>query len=334
MAMNALRTAVDEKCFGQAPVAPYWETLASFQLEHWREVWRSSPVPNLTVLAKRLENEFTVARLYRGVAEVNGRVVAVGRIGCDIYRNNHLSLYVEPAYRRLGLGRQLVMRLCNEARSSGISAVIVTTRSHMGPGSCFARQFGSIAHCTKAVYELSIPSNQRGTPTATTRIPPCYECKSLIGAYPSDDWISVLTLRNEISVRYGSAVVAQSEVEAYMNAQNRGMEQHGLERLAVTAKRDGRLVGLVEGLIDKEFPEVLAGLLLAVEKPDRTTGLGHALVGQFLALVTNARPLVKSVRVDTLISEVLLARRLECAGFRLHHYETTWELPLRNVANA
>ncbi len=75
------------------------------------------------------------------VARDSGRVV--GCIGQERYGNVSLlrSLAVSPDWRRSGLGKALTKRLLDEARSSGISEVVLLTTT---AADFFARHFGFV----------------------------------------------------------------------------------------------------------------------------------------------------------------------------------------------
>lgn len=93
---------------------------------------------------------------YGVVAERRGRVVGYAVYRFQSHEIEVLNLAVARGYRRLGIGRQLVTRLCRKLRPGGRTRVVLLVRESNVGGQVFFRACGFRAvRVLRGIYERS-----------------------------------------------------------------------------------------------------------------------------------------------------------------------------------
>lgn len=267
---------------------------------------------------------------------------ATGPVGCYLlelpgWENTRLgdvTLIVDPAARRRGLGTALLAHCCEQAREAGRGRVTAEVLQD-GPGDAFARAAGGTAGLTEV--RRILPADD-GLPERLARLRGEAETKA--GGYELLTWAGLTPPEFRDQVAAVSQAMNDApredsiEPERWDADRVRIVEEmpvkHGLRLYSAAARypATGELAALTQLLFDPQTPEWGFQLLTAVIRPHRGHRLGLLVKAVTHQWLTEAEPAVRRVVTSNSETNQHMIAINEAIGYRPTARLRSWELSI------
>lgn len=251
--------------------------------------------------------------------------------------NQHLgqiNLGVLPAYRRQGIGRQLLRRICDAAIREQRQMLIADTSERVPAGEAFALSLGAKAGMHSHVNQLKIAELDRGLLHAWLERGSAqaehFELQFWSGPYPEDQIGKMAKLYEVMNqAPHGDLAV---EEQHFTPALLRQIEQSALAAgnqrwtLVVRERGTGALAGFTEVLWNPQRSTILSQADTGVDPCYRNRGLGRWLKAAMLQKVLAELPQVQYVRTANADSNAPMLKINAELGFKPYISRCIWQL--------
>ncbi|QSB14096.1 GNAT family N-acetyltransferase [Natronosporangium hydrolyticum] len=300
----------------------------------------SFPLPTVSGFAARLRYGFAGEPRLAAVARTGAggdRVLGVLRLTLPRWDNTHLAdvtVTVDPAYRRRGLGRALFDAGVAQVREQGRRLVCATCLDQPGPAA-FLTAMGLTHAYTEALrrQDLSALDPDRfAAAEAEAEAGPGadeYELLRLPGPVPDDLLAAVVAVTGAINDAPTGELEIEDEVftPERLRAYERAAAGCGrrLYRVVARHRPSGELAGQTVVAVDAEHPWRAGQDDTSVAAAHRGHRLGLRLKLAMLRLLAEAEPQVRELDTGNAADNAHMIRVNELLGYELYANELEWQ---------
>ena len=251
----------------------------------------------------------------------------------------HFLLRTIPAYRRRGLGRQMLQVIVDSAREYGKTLLITSTDGCVPAGEAFMERLGAERGFQKRSIQLALADVdasliarwQSGIPEAA------FALGFWDGPSPEAHLEAVTELTNMTN---GAAPRDDHSLNDYRKspAQLRQEEQEmlraGTQRWTayIVHRETGEFAGFTQVFWNRDTPEIIVQDLTGVSPQFRGKGLGRWLKAAMLDRILRERPEAKSIHSSNACSNAAMRRINDALGFTLRDSTCTWQVETEKAA--
>jgi GNAT superfamily N-acetyltransferase len=256
--------------------------------------------------------------------------------------NRHMvqfELYVQPDWRRQGIGRQLLAHLVEVPRREGRRLMFVETNERIPAGTIVMERLGGKAGLSMRVSQLNLPDLDRDLirtwQARAQERASGFELGVWGGPYPEADLPAIAALHDAMNLAPRGDL--DFEDQHMTPEQLRQMEQHlfgrGDERwtMVVRERATGEFAGFTEIMWNPNRPDLAMQGATAVWPKFRNRGLGRWLKAAMIEKVLRDRPTVKRIRTGNAeMNEAMLNINREL-GFQPYQSRLIWQVETEQV---
>ena len=303
------------------------------------------PTP-LDVEIARIRNLPSFVEICEFAARVNGNIVGMGEaVWTTTDDNPHLiqaGVWVLPACRRRGIGRELLRKLVEVAEREGRTTLLalIGASGRVPAGTAFAQAVGAEAALAEHTNRLLLADVNRdmikhwikdGPKRA-----PGYRLIMVDGPHPDDLIEQIVDLMDVMNTApRGDIDTADWHMTVeHMRDREKQMVAEGTERWWVGARYDttGELVGFTELFYNaKKQPHTIDQGGTGVSPEHRGHALGKWLKAVNIDRVLRERPEVVDIRTGNADSNDAMLGINEALGFKPYYANTAWQITVDQV---
>jgi RimJ/RimL family protein N-acetyltransferase len=286
---------------------------------------------------------FIDVRAWVGRLATEGEVIAMGNLVIiNTDENKHLAQFdisVQPAYRRGGLGRELLSRIAEVVQREERRLLVTETHSRIQAGEAFMLRIGAQKVLEAHTNQLRISDLDRGLLDDWLRQGAGnldeFEMGFWDGAYPEDALegaVELFELTNQQP--FGELEIEEMHITP---EQLRQMEANQLARghqrwtYYIRERGTGKYAGYTQTIWNPNRPELLEQLMTGVFPRYRNKGLGRWLKAAMLDKVLKDRPQVKYVRTGNADMNAAMLKINNELGFKPYMADALWQVELDKV---
>ncbi len=316
-----------------------WAAFSQFENLVQREAWPDDPPRSVEYIRRVWQTPPQHVELHVWVAWDDGSGQVLGRGSARIWHvdhNRHIAmgaLAVHPAYRRQGIGRQLLVRVAQAAKQAGRTELMGWTDSKAPDGMGFAEHIGATPGIPTSTNQLDLAELDRDLMrswiTRAQERAADYQLEMWEGTWPDADieaMVRVLDAMNDAPRDEGW------EDETYTAEQLRAFDAarraQGTESWTaiVRHKTTGEIAGYSELYWNPANPAVANQGDTGVLPAHRHRGLGRWLKAAMAVRLLAERPGVRFIRTGNADSNQPMLSINHAMGFRQYKAWTTWRL--------
>ncbi len=311
-----------------------------------QELLPDDPPTPLEEHIQRLQHipPFIQVRFWAGWDRQNGQMAAAAdALMMRTPENQHMvqfNIRVLPAYRRQGVGRQLLGQIVAMAEQEQRRLLITSTSDRIPAGEAFMQRLGAQQGWIGRVNQLCIAELDRSllqTWQAQAQERAADFALGLWeGAYPEEEIEAIARLWDLLNqqpmgdldiedIRYGPEQLRQIEESMFTRGTQRWT-------LYAYARETGQLAGYTELMWHPNKPEVALQGMTGVFPEYRRLGLGRWLKAAMLDKLLQERPQVRFVRTQNANSNRPMLNINEALGFKPYASEILWQVALQKAA--
>jgi GNAT superfamily N-acetyltransferase len=302
------------------------------------------PVPlEETINNLRSIPPFVDLKLWAAWNADQSEIVALGNIAIlRMEENQHLAqfeLTVQPEYRRLGIGRQLLGQIAGVAQQEGRRLLMTSTVDRIPAGEAFMLRLGAqkglVGHTNQLrIVDLDRDLLERWLVAGQANLPE-FDLGLWDGPYPEDQLPAIAELIDLTNQQ----PLGDLEIEdMHMTPEQlRQMETNlfarGSQRWTfyLVDRASGKFAGYTETVWNPNRPEILRQDMTGVFPQYRNKGLGRWLKAAMLDKVLKERPQVKYVRTGNADSNAAMLKINNALGFKPYTADALWQVELQKV---
>lgn len=341
-----LSTAVTpEEFFPDAADPAVWDAIAAFDAIQRAERDPHDPPRSAAEIRANMQavpDFVTVRRWHVWDAAHDALLGMAIAMTIEAENNRHLlefSATVRAEARRRGIGRALLARAAEHGAATGRTLLLAGTDSRVPAGEAFMRRIGAEVGMQAVTNELRLADLDRqlmqrwvadGAARAGSVALGFWD-----GPYPDADLDAVVAVKQVMN----SAPTDDLDVEDmnWTAAQLRAIEgtlwPRGIERWTLYARdtATGALAGYTELLFVPARPDSAEQGDTAVVPAYRGRGIGRWLKAAMIEKVLAERPHITTVQTGNANSNAPMLKINHEMGFREHHANLIWQVPLTRV---
>jgi GNAT superfamily N-acetyltransferase len=251
-----------------------------------------------------------------------------------------LALSVHPAWRRRGLGTELLRHAASRARANGRSVLACETLTD-GAGAAFAEAAGATAGVTEARRFLKvreIPDGRIAKLRQTAEQQAAgYSLVRFTGPVPDEHLDGVAYVLESMNDAPSDHEDQRWDAQRVRDQVNVGIERSGHRCYTIIAVHDatGQAAGLTTVEVDPEVPEWAFQADTAVARPHRGYRLGLLLKTAMLQWLAEAEPGLRMIETGNAASNQYMISINEQLGFEaVRPWWQGWDIPVAKVLGA
>ena len=320
-----------------------WEALHDLFVQASAESSPEDPAPLLENTIRNMSNVPPVVDLMRWLAWRGDTLV--GNAAVSFMRteeNQHileLDLFVLPAWRRRGLGAELLKLAVNRAQEKERTSLITNTNSAVPDGEAFCQAIGAQANLTVSenqlvMRELDHALLDRWLARAHERAGDL-ELGLYVGPFPEAELTAIAAVHESMNSvpREDLDVEDFHMTPAIMRQIEDSLTARGIERwvMYVRDPASGAYAGFTEVYWRPNEPERMGQGDTGVVEAYRNRGIGRWLKSAMLKKIADERPQVKYVRTGNAASNEPMLKINHELGFKLHKTFKVWQVERSSV---
>jgi mycothiol synthase len=272
-----------------------------------------------------------------------GEIIAVGYIQLlRMEENQHLAaieVTVQPAYRRQGIGRQLLSLLAQAAITDNRRLLIAQTNDRIPAGEAFMARLGAKKGLVGHVNQLRIVDLdpqlidrwlQQGNARSSE-----FELGLWDGPYPEEQLPAITHLVELANQQpFGEIEIEDMHLTPQqLRQQEQMIFARGNHRWTyyVIERSTGKFAGYTETTWNPNRPEVLNQDMTGVFPEYRNRGLGRWMKAAMLEKVTRELPQVRYVRTGNADSNAAMLKINTELGFQPYYAQAMWQVETETV---
>lgn len=321
-----------------------WRAAHRFYVASEAEFWPEDPADTFEQFQRNWRNFnplWEVVRLM--VWNAQDQVVAMTQMWLNrTGYNEHIldfDINVAPAYRRQGLGRQLLAHVVETARREGRTLLITGTGDVVPAGEAAMRRLDAEAGMVSHTNQLLVADIDRGLmrrwiERAEERAAG-YVIGEWIGSYPEEDITRICALYDATNDAPHDSLDVEDEhrTPEQLRAQEQAMLARGDERWSVYAREvaTGELAGFTEIFWNPTKPALAWQGWTAVAPTHRNRGLGRWIKAAMTEKLLRERPYVERIRTGNADSNRAMLGINHEMGFKPYRAWTVWQAPVEKA---
>jgi GNAT superfamily N-acetyltransferase len=331
-----------------ATLAPPGDELVRAVNRFDRQLWAESD-PGEPELAPRI-SAMWLAETWQGFEHHRwmaqtpaGEVVGFARVDVHVEHDDDptasVRVQVAPAWRRQGVGSQLLLEAVERCAERGRSVIGFTTTDRVPAGEPFAQRLGGVAklvqresECDISAIDTDMVARWLDLPTDVTDE---YELWRVVGPYDPSDFAAIARIQNVMNtapsddlerrdVQFSAAHVAHTEAQRDFTIVDRWSH-------FIRHRPSGDLVGLSRLYLWRDWKGMAEQGDTAVDPAHRGHGLGKWLKGSMVRHLLDERPDATRIRTANAYTNGPMLAINDALGFRVTRTMTDWQAPIEAV---